>query len=100
MKNKILKLLTKCWAIASFILLFTGGLTAVGYIAAVIIGGETGAAIIDFLYKKVFSVLIYTNSIFIIVGLIKMELAGEKSLTASSDKKKKKSTNENTQENE
>ena len=32
--------------------------------------------------------LIYVNSIFIIVGLIKMELAGEKSLTAGSKKKK------------
>lgn len=90
MKNKILKILTKSWAIASFILLFTGGLTAIGYVAAVIIGGETGAAIIDFLYNKVFSVLIYTNSVFIIIGLIKMELAGEKSLTVTSSNKKKK----------
>ena len=91
MKDKILKLLTKSWAIASFILLFTGGFTVIGYIAAIIIGAEAGAAIIDFLYNKVFSLLIYINSVFIIIGLIRMELAGEKSLTFSTGKKKKSS---------
>ncbi len=91
MKDKILRLITRLWAIVSFILLFTGGVTAVGYIAAIIIGGETGADIINFLYKQVFSVLIYINSVFIIVGLIKMELAGEKALTISNGKANKKS---------
>lgn len=88
MKEKVLNFLTKIWALVSLVLLFTGGFSAIGYIAAIIIGGETGAEIISFLYTKVFSVLIYVNSIFIIVGLIKMELAGEKSLTAGSKKKK------------
>ncbi len=92
MKNKILKILTKIWAIVSLFLLFTGGLTVIGYIAALIIGAQEGAALIDFLYNKVFSVLIYTNSILIIVGLIKMELAGEKALTISSNKGKNKET--------
>ena len=88
MKEKVLKILTRVWALVSFVLLFTGGVSAIGYIAAIIIGGETGAEIINFLYTKLFSVLIYVNSIFIIVGLIKMELAGEKSLTAGNKKRK------------
>lgn len=88
MKEKILNILTKIWAMVSFVLLFTGGISVFGYIAAIIIGGETGAEIINFLYTKLFSTLIYVNSIFIIVGLIKMELAGEQSLTAGKKKKK------------
>ena len=90
MKEKIIKFLTKIWAAASLVLLFAGGISVLGYVAAIIIGGETGAEIINFLYKKMFSVLIYINSIFIIVGLIKMELAGEQSLTAGIKKSAKK----------
>ncbi len=89
MKDKIIKVLTKIWAIGSFILLFSGGLTFLGYMAAIIIGGDTGSAIITFLYNKFFSVIIYINSIFIIIGLIKMELSGEKALTFSSKKSNK-----------
>lgn len=91
MKNTIIKILTKIWAVGSFILLFSGGITFFGYLAAVIIGGETGALIISFLYEKVFSLLIYVNSVFIILGLVKMELSGEKALTASGKKSKKAS---------
>lgn len=95
MKDKIIKFLTKIWAVASFVLLFGGGITFFGYFAAVIIGGDAGASIISFLYSKVFSVLIYVNSVFIIIGLVKMELSGEKALTASGNKRKKKTEKEN-----
>ncbi len=94
MKDKIIKALTKIWAVGSFVLLFSGGLTFFGYVVALIIGGDAGTSIIDFLYNKVFSVLIYINSIFIIIGLIKMELAGEKALTFSPKKKGKNTKTE------
>ncbi len=87
MKEKIINFITRLWAVSSCILLFSGGITFFGYLAAIILGGDTGASIISFLYEKVFGVLIYVNSVFIVIGLVKVELSGEKMLTSSSKKK-------------
>ena len=63
------------------IVLFAGGLTFFGYIAALIIGGETATAICTWIYKTFIPVLIYTSTVLILFGLVTMYLAGEKSLT-------------------
>lgn len=62
------------------IVLFVGGLTFFGYVAALIIGGEAATAICTWIYKSLIPVVIYTSTILILFGLLTMYLAGEKAL--------------------
>ncbi|MBR3769364.1 MAG: hypothetical protein IKL06_02410 [Lachnospiraceae bacterium] len=66
--------------------LFLGGLTFLGYLVALFIGGETATAICTFIYKQLMPVIIYISTCMVLFGLVSMYLAGEKALT--SDKKK------------
>ena len=63
--------------------LFVGGLTFFGYLAALIIGGDTAALICEVIYKKIVPVMIYVSTIMVLFGLLTMYLAGEMALTAS-----------------
>ncbi len=63
------------------IVLFAGGLTFFGYVAALIIGGETATAICTWIYKSFVPVMIKTSTILILFGLLTMYLAGETALT-------------------
>ena len=58
--------------------LFVGGLTFFGYLAALIIGGDTAALICEVIYKKIVPVMIYASTIMVLFGLLTMYLAGEK----------------------
>lgn len=60
--------------------LFLGGATVLGFIAAIIIGGETGTAIATFIYKGFFPRLIIASDIIVLIGLAGMYLAGEKTM--------------------
>ena len=70
------------------ITLFAGGLTAVGYVVALIVGGDLATQICTVIYKTVFPIIIKTSTALVLLGLVAMYLAGEKSLTP--DKKKPK----------
>lgn len=63
------------------LVLFAGGLTFFGYLAALLIGGETATAICTWIYKSFIPVMIYASTILILFGLLTMYLAGEKALT-------------------
>ena len=63
------------------IVLFAGGLTFFGYVAALMIGGETATNICTWIYKRFVPVMITTSTILILFGLLTMYLAGEKALT-------------------
>lgn len=92
MKEKIKKIsdfLKLIFGYGIMITLFLGGITFLGYLAALIIGGETATAICVFIYKKIFSVIIYASSCMILLGLLTMYLSGETALTASKNKKEK-----------
>ena len=62
------------------IVLFAGGLTFFGYVAALIIGSETATSICTWIYKSFVPVMIYATTILILFGLLTMYLAGEKAL--------------------
>ncbi len=66
--------------------LFAGGLTFFGFVAALIIGGDTATAICLFIKDTIFPVIIYTSTILVLMGLLIMYLRGETALTP--DKKK------------
>lgn len=73
------------------IVLFAGGLTFFGYVAALIIGGDTAAAICKWIYKSMVPVMIYASTVLILFGLLTMYLAGEKALVPGMKKKDKES---------
>lgn len=70
------------------ICLFVGGLTFFGYLAALIIGGETATAICVFIYKTIVPVMVYCTTCLVLLGLVAMYLAGEKALTPKARPKK------------
>ena len=71
------------------IALIAGGLTFFGYMAALIIGGDVAAVICAFIYKRITPVIIYLAVSMVLLGLVAMYLAGEKSLTPEKKKSSK-----------
>ena len=69
--------------------LFAGGLTFFGFIAALIIGGETATAICLVISKKIIPVIIYISTISVVLGIIAMYLKGEVALTSNKKKASK-----------
>ena len=93
MKETLKKISDVCKIIFGYgieIVLFAGGLTFFGYLAALFIGGETATNICTWIYKSFVPVIIYTSTILILFGLLSMYLAGEKALTPETTKKKEK----------
>ena len=97
MKEKLKGILNKISEIASVIYgygimlaLFAGGLSFFGYLAALIIGGDTATSICSFIYKGVYPYLTYVTSIFVLLGLAVMYLRGEIALSSVKKKPEKK----------
>ena len=91
MKAKLKKISEVCKLIFGYgimINLFIGGLTLLGYVAALIIGGEAAALICTVIYKRIFKVIIYATSATVLFGLAAMYIGGEYALTAGKNKKK------------
>ena len=61
--------------------LAVGTLMFLGYVAALIIGGDTAAAICHFIHNQATPVLIYTTSALVLFGLLAMYLGGEIALS-------------------
>lgn len=70
-----------------FVCLFAGGLSFFGYVAALIIGGQTAADICTFIYKTIYPYLVRLSSVMILLGLVKMYLCGEIALSGQTGKK-------------
>ena len=91
MKEFFKKLSEVCKIIFGYgimIVLFAGGLTFFGYVAALIIGGDTAALICKFISESIFPFIIYASTCLVILGIIGMYLAGEMALTPSKREKK------------
>lgn len=69
--------------------LFAGGLTFIGFLAALIIGGPTATAICVFIKAKIIPVIIYVSTISVVLGIIAMYLKGEVALTSNKKKSSK-----------
>lgn len=75
------------WGI--MIVLFAGGITFFGYLAALFIGGETATAICTFIYKSFIPIVVKASTILILFGLLTMYMSGEKALTPKDQKNSK-----------
>ena len=81
MCKKIAKVLKAIFGFGIMVSLFAGGLTFFGYLAALIIGGETATAICTYIYNEIIPVIIYGSVITVLLGLVAMYLNGETALT-------------------
>lgn len=85
-KGKVAKTLAYIYAVGIAVALFAGALSFLGYVAAIIIGGESATAICVFIYKKIYPVLFYISSVSVVLGLVKMYLSGEKTMVPGKKK--------------
>lgn len=85
--KKIASFLRPLFGWGIYLSLFVGGLTFFGYVAALIIGGETATAICLFLSKTVMPIVIKTSTVMVVLGLVIMYLNGEAALTSGKKKK-------------
>ena len=86
MCKKIAAVLKMIFGYGIMICLFVGGLTFFGYVAALIIGGDTAAVICEFIYKTIIPWVIKISTIMVLLGLVAMYLNGEMALTSSKKK--------------
>ncbi len=92
MKEKLKKIadwLKIVFGYGILISVFLGGITFFGYVAALIIGGETAALICTFIYKTFFAIVIKFTNILVLLGLVIIYLNGEKSLAIGKKKSEK-----------
>ena len=86
--KKIADVIQVIYGYGILVCLFAGGLSFFGYLAALIIGGETATMICIFIYKTLFPYLVYLLSGIVVLGLVKMYLCGEKALVSGKNKSK------------
>lgn len=96
--RKVAAVFKKIFGYGIMIVLFVGGLTFFGYLAALIIGGETAEAICTWIYKSLIPVIIYASTVLVLFGLVTMYLAGEKALVPDKKASRKESREEKEKE--
>ena len=84
--NKVSDILKNVFGYGIMICLFAGGLTFFGYLAALIIGGETATLICTFMYETIIPIIIKASTILVLLGIVTMYLRGEKALTSNKKK--------------
>ena len=87
--KKISNVLRVIFGYGIMVCLFAGGLTFFGYVVALIIGGDTAAAICEVIYKQIIPIIIKASTILVLLGLAVMYLNGEKALTSNKKKSSK-----------
>ncbi len=93
-RAKIANVLSYIYGTGIMIALFVGALSFLGYLVAIIIGGDVATDICVFIYKKIYPILITFSSCVVLLGLIKMYVAGEKSLAPKKKNKVESTENE------
>lgn len=84
--HKIADILRTIFGYGILTALFAGGLTFFGFLAALVIGGDTAALICRVIYKGIFPVIVYSTTIMVLLGLLIMYLSGETALTVHKKK--------------
>lgn len=87
MREKIYSILHKIYGITMTAAFFGGVLPLIPFILAIIIGGSTGEALAQFLYKQYYPWVIALASIAVIIGLIAMYVKNIQALSSKSFKK-------------
>ena len=85
--KKFADVLLKVFAYGIICCLFAGGLSLVGYLIGLVIGGENAANLCAWVFKTYLPWVIRATSIFTGIGLLGMYLSRQKALTATIEKK-------------
>ena len=89
MRDKIYRVLKTLYGITMTVAFFGGVLPLIPFLLAILIGGPTGEAISNFLYKQYYPWVIALASISVIIGLIAMYVGKQEALSAKSFRTKK-----------
>ena len=81
--KKVSKVFLNIFSVGVLLTLFAGALSLAGYIAALIIGGESATELCAFIYKTFFPWVIRICSIAVGFGLIGMYLDRKKALVVN-----------------
>ncbi len=87
--KKISAVLRVIFGYGIMVCLFAGGLTFFGYLAALIVGGDTALEICRFIYQQIIPIIIKCSTVLVLLGLLVMYLNGETALTANKKKSSK-----------
>lgn len=81
--RKISAILEQIYGWGIFLCLFIGGIMFFGYVAAFMLGGDIAIVLCDFIYNKIFKILIYGGNIVVLIGLANIYLKKQKCLTVN-----------------
>lgn len=84
MRKKICDVLNKIYGILMTISFFAGFIPFIGFIFAIIVGGEIGEATAIFLHKQYYPWVIIIGSISIVIGVIAMYIGKIEGLSLKS----------------
>jgi len=79
--KKVSSIFLYIFAVGVILAVLAGALSLLGYVAAMIIGGETAANICNFIYSQYFPMVIRIGSISVGFGLLGMYLQKMKALS-------------------
>lgn len=85
--KKASKVLLTIFAIGALLTLFAGALALVGFVVALIIGGQTATDLCVFIHKTYFKYVIQVCSVSVAFGLVGMYLGKLKALSMKDDEK-------------
>lgn len=86
--KKLNNIILKTFSIGVVLCLFAGGLSVLGYIVAMMLGGEKAGMLCEFIFTQYLPWVIRLTSAFSGIGLIGMYLSKEKALTVKAEKRK------------
>ena len=84
--KKLSDIILKVFAYGIIVCLFAGGLSFLGYIIGLIIGGESATLLCSWIYKTYLPWVIKATSLFTGIGLIGMYFSKQKALTVAQEK--------------
>ena len=84
--KKASDILLKIFAYGIIACLFAGGLSLVGYLVGLVIGGEAATNLCAWVFKTYLPWVIKATSVFTFIGLIGMYLSKQKALVATTEK--------------
>ena len=85
--KKISDILLRVFSIGVLCILFAGGLSVLGFLFAMFLGGEVAVLICEFIHKQYFPWVIKFATMFVGCGLVGMYLQKDKALSIEREKK-------------
>lgn len=85
--KKVVNVLNTIFAYGIIACLFAGGMSLVGYIAGLVIGGEIATALCAWVFKTYLPWVIKATSVIAGIGLVSMYLSKQEALTVTVEKK-------------